>query len=275
MIGKFYRLAKTSSFLLAYYFHSLAAKVVIRDPVARRRFFAQNTGRYSANILGVMDFRITKKSLHPGLADKNFLIVSNHMSYLDILVMSSCIDAVFVTSVEVKNMILLGDLCEFGGSLFVERRNPKRILDDAQMIGDVIDQGFNLVIYPEGTTTNGETVERFKSSLLSTAIANKKAVLPVCIKYKSINGEPFSEENRDLICWYGDMEFPTHYYGLRQIFQAEVELSFLEPIEITPESDRRTLARQAEEMIRAEYHRGAEAGPGYDGRDDRAALHGS
>ena len=263
MIGRIFRLAGATFFLTGFYLHSLLGELFIRDPVARRQFFTRNTGRYSGRILSALGCTIERKISRPDLFARDYFVVCNHVSYLDILVMSCSMPAVFVTSTEVEDMLLLGRICEFGGSLFVDRQNRKRITEDSQMLQRVLREGFKVVVYPEGTTSDGASVSSFKSSFFAVPVASGTPILPVCIKYKTIGGQPFSKKNSDLVCWYGDMEFGPHYLQLGSIGPSEIELVFLEPIEVTPGSNRRDLARRIEEMIRAEYHRG---------RDDSSAL---
>ncbi len=257
-LGRLRRLTITTGWVLAYLLHSAVAQLFIRDPVKRRHFFTRNTGRYSGWFLRSLGFTVEVKMSRADLLDRAFFIASNHLSYLDILILSSNLPSVFVTSREVENTFLLGTACRFGGSIFVERRDRNRISEDSRELQRVMGEGFNLVVYPEGTTSDGTSVGPLKSSLFSAPIAGSRTILPLCIKYKTINGDPFSEQNRDSVCWYGDMSFAPHFVGLSQIRRAEVELAFLQPIEVTPESDRRQVARQAGDMIRAEYHRGRE-----------------
>ncbi len=256
--GRLRRLTVMTGWVLAYLLHSAIAQFFVRDPVRQRDFFTRNTGRYSGWFLRSLGFAVETRLSRPDLFKRSFFIVSNHLSYLDILILSSNLPSVFVTSREVENTFLLGTACRFGGSIFVDRRDRNRISEDSQQLRRVMGEGFNLVVYPEGTTSDGASVGQLKSSLFSAPIASGTPILPLCIKYKTINGEPFSDKNRDTVCWYGDMSFAPHFVGLSQIRRAEVELVFLQPIEVTPESDRRQVARRAEDMIRAEYHRGRE-----------------
>ena len=257
-LGRLRRLTITAGWVVAYLLHSAVAQFFFRDPVKRRQFFTRNTGRFSGWFLRTLGFTVETKLSRAGLLDRAYFIVSNHLSYLDILILSSNLPSVFVTSREVEHTFLLGTACRFGGSVFVDRRDRNRISEDSQQLQRVMGEGFNLVVYPEGTTSDGTSVGPLKSSLFSAPIAAGKTILPLCIKYKSINGQPFSERNSDTVCWYGDMSFAPHFVGLSQIHRAEVELVFLQPIEVTPGSDRRQVARQAGDMIRAEYHRGRE-----------------
>lgn len=145
---------------------------------------------------------------------KNYFIVSNHLSYTDILIISSIIPTSFVTSVEMKKTPFLGQIIQLAGCLFVERRNKKNILNEIGDIENALNKGLNVTVFPEATSTNGEQVLNFKRSLFQSAMNTQVDVLPMTLNYRKVNGENVSSENRDSICWYGDMEFAPHLWSL-------------------------------------------------------------
>lgn len=153
-------------------------------------------------------------------------IVSNHMSYLDILVLTQLAPMSFVTSQEIKETPVLGWLCQVGGCLFVERRNKKNIKNEIQEITKALSHNQNVAVFPEATSTNGEEILRFKMPLYNAAIFADKPVSVLCLNYKSLNGESFKLSNRDYVCWYGDMSFVPHLWKLMSLksIRAEVEV---------------------------------------------------
>ena len=249
-IGKVGKLL--GGFLLA----SHKARKKFDDPKELRQFFVNNTSYYSDQILSAVNFETEAINFDKSMfKDESYFVVCNHMSYIDILVMARMIPSVFVTSTEMRDTFFLGDVCEAGGSLFVERRSRKRLSEDLKMVGDVMNEGFNLVVYPEGTSGDGTTILPFKHGLFATALTLQKRILPVCIKYKEINGETFGPHNRDMICWYGDMTFAPHFYNLKNIESVKVEISFLEPIDPKVHTDRATVSEMARDQIFKEYHK--------------------
>ncbi len=234
---------------------SFFASKKLSDDIQKRRYYVNNTSQASSKIIDQLNFDVKiTKSREDLFKDQTYFVVSNHMSYLDILVMARVIPSVFVTSNEIKETFLLGDICEAGGSLFIERRNKKRLAEDVKMIGSVMNEGFNLVVYPEGTTGDGNTVLPFKRGLFATAINIGKPVLPACIKYKKINGVELNDSNRDLICWYGEMTFLPHFLGLRRLESVEVEIDFLDPIDPKEVNDRGQLCERSRNQILECYH---------------------
>ncbi len=184
---------------------------------------------------------------------QNFLIVSNHMSYLDILIMASVQPSVFVTSVDMGEVFFLGSMAEMAGSVFVERRHRERVESDRAAISDALKHGHNVALYPEGTTSDGSQVLPFKKSLLMAAVDARVDILPVALKYKSINGEPFRPGNHGKICWYGSMGFLPHLVSMLSLKSIHAELQFLPPIEVRADSTRDELAVRAHHAVATAY----------------------
>jgi 1-acyl-sn-glycerol-3-phosphate acyltransferase len=151
------------------------------------------------------------------------LIVANHLSYLDVLVLSTEFPSLFVTSTEIRDTFLLGDICKLAGCFFVERRRDKRSvatkeIELADMKGK-FDQGFNVFLFPEGTSSDGKQVLPFKGTFFQLAIDTNTPVVPMVLKYEG--------ENRDVPPWYGDMTFPDHLYSICSAKDLEVTLTVL------------------------------------------------
>lgn len=163
-------------------------------------------------------------------SQKNYFIVANHLSYLDILVVTTLIPTSFVTSIEMKNTPLLGQICQLAGCLFVERRSRKNISGEIKEIEQALTAGLNVMVFPEATSTNGEKILDFKRSLFQAPISSKSNILPLTFNYTCIDDEPVSAANRDLVCWYGDMEFFPHLYDLCHLQKIEVRVSKAEEI---------------------------------------------
>jgi 1-acyl-sn-glycerol-3-phosphate acyltransferase len=247
-------LLATASLVIQYASKATLGKFRIRDAHSRMRFFSNNVGTYTRRVLENFNFDLKVVGHDPASFEgRNFLLVSNHLSYLDILVLSSVQPCVFVTSVDLGESFFLGQMAELGGSLFIERRHRAHIGRDIGVMADTLRAGHNVVIFPEGTSSNGEGVLPFKKALLNSAIDAGVDILPVVIKYTEINGEPFNLANRDLICWHGDTQFFPHFMGVLKVKSVKAELHFLEPIPVTKESTRHDLAATAYKAITAIY----------------------
>ena len=243
-----------ASWIALYAAHASLGKVRIRDAHARLDYFTKNVARWSKKTLDSMNVAIEvfgyKRHL---MLERNFLIVANHLSYLDILVLSTIHPAVFVTSVELGEAAFLGPMAEMGGSIFVERRQRSRIEQDMANMTDVLRAGHNVVIFPEGTSGDGHSILPFKKGLLTAAVNAGVDVLPVVIKYTEIDGEKFSRANSDKVCWHGDMTFAPHFLEALQLKGVKVEVHFLDPIPVGPESTRHEIAQKSHDAIASVY----------------------
>ncbi|MCL4244164.1 MAG: 1-acyl-sn-glycerol-3-phosphate acyltransferase [Candidatus Dadabacteria bacterium] len=186
--------------------------------------------------------------------EKTYLVLSNHLSYLDIFLLFSEFPACFIASVdEVRETFLLGRATELSGGFFVERRNRTNLRAEIESIADILKMGLNVVLFPEGTTSNGEQVLPFKVPLLSVAQKAGVEILPVCIRYTKINGEEVGLHNRDLVYYYGDMEFFTHADTLLTVKSIDAELKILDPVDASSSNSRKDLAFELHNIISSAY----------------------
>ncbi len=197
------------------------------NPMKARRILCAIVSFYCRVGILLFGFKVTEnyKVDKLGLIDRNFLIVSNHMSYMDILVICSRYPACFVTSVEMRDIPFLGHLCKLAGCVFVERRNKKNLGLEVAEITEALSSGLNVVIFPEATSTNGESVIRFKRPLFSASTDSNIPVLPMTVNYNQMDGIKVDRTNRDYVCWYGDMTFLDHLLRLCTITETQASLT--------------------------------------------------
>lgn len=163
------------------------------------------------------------------------LFVSNHTSYLDITVLGSLVDVSFVAKAEIAGWPLFGWLAKLQRSVFIERRASysARHRDE---IGKRLDQGDALVIFPEGTTGDGNRVLPFKSALFAVAERTVEGapltVQPVSIAYVRLDGMPLGREWRPYYAWYGAMDMPPHLWRVLGLGKVSVEVTFHPPLDI-------------------------------------------
>lgn len=251
-----YRFLLWTIWLLARYtLRSTWISIVVRNPIRKRTLMVQNTNRTATAMLKSM--RISLRVVNPetlqGMANSSYLGISNHTSYLDIIMLASLENFVFITSEEMGRNPFLGNITRLGGCLYTNRRKFVSLPDEIERFSDTIRQGFKVMLFPEGTSTNGDTVKPFRSSLFQTALSASCPILPICIKYLSIDGKPISKDNSDLIHWYGDMTFAPHFLKLlgRKI---TAEIHILDPILNTLDYKRRQLSDFTHQQILTHYH---------------------
>lgn len=233
---------------------SFITDLIVRNRKKKLISFSKIASFYGKMSLILFGVNINLKNLDKYIkADQNYMIVSNHLSYLDIFVIYSVLPSVFVANTELEEEFPLGAVTKYGGGVFVERRNRSRLLDDMDNISKVLKMGLNIVLFPESTTSNGEAVLPFKVPFLKSAINTDKNVLPLCINYRKINGVPISKENRDFIFYYGSISFFEHFFRLLAVKNIDVDLEALEEIEVNPDMTRKGLSQIAYERISGSY----------------------
>lgn len=207
---------------------------------------------YSGFFLRRLNFNINVNRSGAVDSTKPYFAVCNHMSYLDILILCSVYPMRFVTSVEMKNTFFLGFLTMLGGSVYTERRNPKKLKQENGKISSVFDSGDTIAVFPEGTSTNGSSVLDFKSSLFQAPVSAGVDVLPICLKYEKINDSHLSDENCDYVCWYGDMTFFPSLIRLLTVDNVNVTVELMQPVSVKNHT-RKEVAKISETMIRKKY----------------------
>ena len=188
-----------------------------------------------------------------GEATSNYLMVSNHLSYTDILAICGHFPACFVTSVEIKKTPVLGQICELAGCLFVERRNKTNLSNEIKEITEALKEGLNVVIFPEATSTDGSEVIRFRRPLFQAALDSGKSIRPMTVNYMSLDSIPVTLNNRDRICWYGDMTFPDHLWGVFKIKRTKVKVIVSPVISPADEDDNTSLSSSSHEVVSSHY----------------------
>jgi len=226
-----------------------------KDPILMRQRNIQNTSRIARKFLKAfqIDLKIKHHQKLTALKDTPYLLVANHLSYTDIILLASLEKLVFITSVEMGSNPLLGAITRLGGSLYTDRKRPVSLKHEIQNFSDAIAQGFKVVLFPEGTSTAGKTVGSFRRSLFQIALNVNCPIIPVCIKYCSIDGQQINDSNRDLICWYGDMTFAPHFMKLLG-HRISAEIEILEPILQPQEKTRSELSEDIYRQIHDSYH---------------------
>ncbi len=185
--------------------------------------------------------------------DKNFLIVSNHLSYIDVFIIFSLVPSVFVANSELNEEFLLGSITRYAGGVFVERRNRAKLSEEIELISDLLNDGFNVVLFPEGTTSNGDGVLPFKNPFISVAMKSLVDIVPVCVRYRRIDGEVIDSTNRDDVYYYGDAKFFDHALRLLSHKKVDAEMLELQTIEVKPEHTRKELSNLAYKIIKSAY----------------------
>jgi 1-acyl-sn-glycerol-3-phosphate acyltransferase len=180
------------------------------------------------------------------------LFVSNHVSYLDIPVLGSITPVSFVAKAEVAQWPGYGWLAKLQRTVFVDRRR-NTTLQQRDSIHARLAAGDALVLFPEGTSNDGNRILPFRSALLSVAEAADAArplvIQPVSIAYTSVNGVALGWGLRPLVAWYGGMEMGGHLWRFTRLGRVEVVVQFHGEARLADFPSRKELTRHCQETV--------------------------
>jgi 1-acyl-sn-glycerol-3-phosphate acyltransferase len=170
-----------------------------------------------------------------------FFIVSNHCSYLDILIIGTIMPSVFVSKSEVASWVFLGRLVKLAGTVFVNRESKTAAVRVLEAIKERLESGISVVVFPEGTTNDGRTIRDFKSTFFKAPIDSKVPILPLSIIYSHIDWLPVTPGTIDAVAWHSDMQFVPHFWNLLGFSRIDARIHFNPPLYHFTE-DRKTLS---------------------------------
>lgn len=173
------------------------------------------------------------------------LYVCNHVSYLDIEVLGGLIPGSFVAKAEVATWPFFSTLAKAQRTIFVERRSGKTTTSRDEMMKR-LDTGDNLMLFPEGTSSDGTRVLPFRSALFGVAQLRRDdkpiAVQSVAVAYTRLDGIPLGRYWRPLFAWFGDLDLVPHLWQMVCLGETEAVVTFFPPVDIDRLGDRKKLA---------------------------------
>lgn len=179
--------------------------------------------------------------------DRPVLFVSNHSSWLDILVLGGVLEACFVAKAEVGTWPLVRTVARLGRTVFVSRRRGTTGAE-AEALRGRLGAGDSLILFPEGTTSDGGRVLPFRSSFLAVADAARR-VQPVSVVYDRLGGLPACRRDRPLFAWYGDTDIATHFWRLARRSGARATVLLHEPLDPAAFPDRKALTAAVGQVV--------------------------
>ena len=201
--------------------------------------------------------------------DGSVLIVANHCSWLDISVLSSVQPLSFIAKSEVASWPIFGLFAKLQRSIFVNRSKRSETGDVAKEIAKRLKEGDAMVLFAEGTSSDGNQVLPFRTALIGAAKAAMVADLrdarkqdenvqeqpvwiqPLSVAYNGLQGMPMGRQHRHMAAWYGDMDLIPHLWTLLKEGALDVTVTFGEPIPFGADANRKRVAAKAEAMVRA------------------------
>lgn len=239
--------------MITFVLHMSVIWPFVRGRWRRVRLANRILSRYCRFALWTLSVRPRAVGLENIAGIQNGLFVGNHLSYVDVLVISSVKPSCFVTSVEIRDAPVLGTVCKRAGCLFVERRTRKNLLNEVGELAEGLKNGVNAAIFPEATSSNGEQILRFRRPLYKAAIDAQVPVIPFCLNYHTIDGQPTNRVTRDWVFYYGEINFLPHLWSLAQSNGIDVDVVFLKPHSTEGHSDPTELAAITQKDVEAVF----------------------
>jgi len=211
------------------------------SPVCRARL----TGWWARKLLRILNIVITVHGARPSAGAPNLIVAANHVSWVDIFVISAAHPARFVAKAEIRDWPIVGWLSERAGTIFIRRTRRSDTAKINELMHAVLAEGATIGFFPEGTTTLGDRLLKFHTSLFEPAVANRATLAPAAIRYLASDGE-----RNDAVAFIGELSFAESVSQIIRQKSMIAEITFAPPIEAAGFT-RRALALEAEGAIAA------------------------
>jgi 1-acyl-sn-glycerol-3-phosphate acyltransferase len=178
------------------------------------------------------------------------LVIANHVSWLDIVILSAVMPLSFVAKREVSRWPFFGTLARLQRTVFVDRERRHATAKVADSVAGRLAAGETIVLFGEGTSHDGASVLPFKSSLFAAATAPHIGIVPVTLAYRSIWGLPMTRRERPSFAWYGDMNLISHLWNFMGEGPLGVIVVIHEALSVETGLNRKTAAEACEKAVR-------------------------
>ena len=191
--------------------------------------------------------------------ENGVLIISNHVSWLDITVLSGVAPVSFVAKQEVASWPFVSWLAKLQRSVFIDRTRRSEVTDKTNEIVQRLKAGDHIVLFAEGTSSDDNGIVPFKTPLFAAAKPSNGAPLgaDICaqtlaLTYTKLHGIPLCRRGRPVVAWYGDMDLASHAWKLLGLGPLDAEIRIGPPVPLDEFADRKALARYAERKVRSD-----------------------
>jgi 1-acyl-sn-glycerol-3-phosphate acyltransferase len=244
------RLAAIAAWTAAVYAARLASLALA--PVSKRAFGRADRAlhkHWAQVVARLIGMRIRAEGEPPR---PPFLLVANHLSYADIILLQALTGSLFVAKSDVARWPLIGFVARTTGTLFVDRARRADLPRVLAGVEAAAARGLGVAIFPEGTSSDGSSVLPFRPSLFEVAVRTRLPVYCATLGYRVPEGSPPAHLS---VCWWGDMAFLKHLYALLQIPSFEARAAFAPvPAGGAEPRDRKELARSARHAVASRFN---------------------
>ena len=218
-----------------------------------RGFIATHYYRLLCRLLR-MRVRVAGEPVH----DRAVLFVSNHVSWVDILAIGSIAPVAFVAKSEVADWLLVGVTARLQRTVFVNRARRHQTSEAVAEIVKRLVGGTSVVLFAEGTSSDGNRVLPFRSALLGAVehaaahggAAHDILIQPMSICYTGLHGIPMGRQHRPLVAWYGDLDFMPHIRAFIARGAVDAVVSYGDPVPADGAVDRKAMTKRLESAVR-------------------------
>jgi 1-acyl-sn-glycerol-3-phosphate acyltransferase len=198
--------------------------------------------------------RIRVRVVGNPVRDRAVLFVSNHVSWVDIVVIGSITPVAFVAKREVASWPLVGVTAKMQRTVFVDRGRRHQTGDAVSEIVKRVASGTSVVLFAEGTSSDGNRVLPFRSALLG-AIEDQSGgasilMQPMAITYVGQHGLPMGRQHRPLVAWYGDLDFMPHFKAFIERGAVDALVNYGDPVPADRDIDRKAMSKRLEGTVR-------------------------
>ena len=180
----------------------------------RWKIISRLTHSFTFLIRIILNIKVTVVGDVGQLERGGYVIISNHVSYIDGFVLGSIFPVVFTTEGRFKKLPVIGHWMTLTGMIFINRERKNEVALLVLEISRKLKEKANVLLFPEGDSTNGERMLPFQTAPLAAPLRTRSIIVPVTLVYGCVDDKPVSRANRDLIYWYGDMHFLSHFWKL-------------------------------------------------------------
>lgn len=208
---------------------------------------------YHRILLRLIGVRVTVRGTPA--TGRPLLVLANHASWLDIPVVGSLTPLFFVAKSEVGTWPVIGLLARFQRTVFVDRQRRHATGAVNREIADRLGQGDPVVLFAEGTSSDGNRVLPFRTALVGAvreafATTGEVMVQPLSVAYVRLQGVPMGRSHRAVAAWFGDMDLAPHLLDVLRHGAIDVEVSFGAPVALDDTHDRKSVTRACETAVR-------------------------
>jgi lyso-ornithine lipid O-acyltransferase len=180
----------------------------------RWKILSRLNRNYTLLLRLILNIKVTIAGDAGQLERGGYVVIANHVSYVDGIVLGSIFPIVFVSKREVKKWPIVGQWNVLCGTIFINRQRKNEVGTMVREMTRKLRQEANVLLFPEGTSTNGEKMLPFQTVPLAAPLRSRSIIVPVTLAYTTIDEQPVTAANRDFVYWYGDMDFVTHFWNL-------------------------------------------------------------